>query len=399
MKNKNQIIDHCEKFSTIQARVFDHFLLDFIAQREGFDRVIIDLENKYKHVLRKMPKEFIGLIAAQLIGGKVFQKNGLLSKYLSHPILKQLPEDQLQLLLHYQQNPWKYSFSKILDRPAEDFFQMLDMFTGEKFLVYSRGIESFYSQSEDALYFNLLSFNGQCWQTNGNIAYFKSFTADDIFYFAISLEPSIDDDDDLIEYVYLNPYPFMLLYSGAEYPKTIARGFVQHNCMSSIEVENLNPDDFRKEFKVEWNKGVYRFTHQELSAFPHLAEAFWDEKEGLFFCQALTEEGYEAQSVILNQYGLDFLPYPDLKVNLSMFVAIRDILKKDGDFHNYARLFSDTKKESDPQLDKLNHFMGLLLPYFNAGTKPDLQKLAAQANLPLQEAEDLYQHLLQQFRK
>lgn len=394
-----QIIEHCEKYSALQKRVFDNFLLEFVASKEGFSRMIFDLENKYKHVLREMPDRFKGLIAAQLIGGKIFQKHGLLSKYIAHPVVKQLPEDQLQLLLHYQQNPWKYVFSKIIDHPAKDFFQMLDMFTGEEFLVYSKGIESFYLQAKDALFFNLLSFNGKCWQTNGNIAYFQSFIPYDIFYFGITLEPSLDDDGDLIEYVYLNPYPFMLLYSGAEHPKMVAGGFNQLHCYSSIEVENLNLDDFRKEFKVEWNKGVYRFTHDELFEFPHHAKAYWDEKEGLFFCHALTEEGYEAQSIILNKYGLDFLPYPDMKVNFSMVVTIRDILKKNAGFLKYAQLFGDTDKEIDPHMDNLNHFLQLLLPHLNAGTRPDLQKLAAQANLTLDEAEDLYKQLSKQFRK
>lgn len=400
MKKMKEIEEFADYISAIQERVYDNFLLNFVAEREDFDRKVNILQRKYKSVLRDLPPEFFGFSMAMMIGGKIFQKNGLLRKYINHPVVKSLPQNEIILLEHYLEHPWKYAFTKIIKHPQRNFFEMLNLFTGEEYLLYSKSVESIFKTHPDALFFNLLSFNGKCWQTNGNVAYFNAFTSNDIFYYGYNIYPDIDDDDDLLEYVHEDPFPFMLLYAGAEYPVAISRGFVQQHSFSSIEVLSLDIEMMRKHFSVEWSQEVYRFSHNKWSQFPHFAESYYEEKLKLLHCTAFTKEGYEGLSLVLSKLGFEFNPWPDITVSPAMVQTMKDIYDKKFEVNSLLNHF----KKIDPpdeknQLDKINHLLKLLLPYFNSGTKPDLQKLAAQANLPLDEAEDLYKQLAKQFRK
>jgi hypothetical protein len=64
-------------------------------------------------------------------------------------------------------HPWRFSFSVIVRNPAPVFFVMMDVFTVEEYLLYSPGIQDRIEGEEGmtCLYFNLISFNGYCWQT------------------------------------------------------------------------------------------------------------------------------------------------------------------------------------------------------------------------------------------
>lgn len=44
---------------------------------------------------------------------------------------------------------------------------MVDVFTSEEYLLYSPGMSPTRSEMSTILWFNLLSFNGQCWQSHG----------------------------------------------------------------------------------------------------------------------------------------------------------------------------------------------------------------------------------------
>jgi len=54
---------------------------------------------------------------------------------------------------------------------------------------------------------------------------------------------------------------------------------------------------------------------------------------------------------------------------------------------------------SQEELNGLNGFLNLLLPYINAGTQPNLEILARQAGIEPETAHSLYQQLKNKFGK
>jgi len=95
---------------------------------------------------------------------------------------------------------------------------MEDVFSDQEFLLYSPGVTKTLEDQSIILWFNLISFNGACWQSFGPIGTYKSFEPDDIFFFATELNPEIADEQELLANLEENPIPYMMLLSGGNYP-------------------------------------------------------------------------------------------------------------------------------------------------------------------------------------
>ena len=108
----------------------------------------------------------------------------------------------------------------IRDNPAENFYTMHDVFTGESFLLYSKGVTQILKEKPVILWLNLVGFNGQCWQSFGPIYAYQSFDPDDIFFFATELNTAIESEEDLLKDVERNPVPNMMLFIHLQLPLT-----------------------------------------------------------------------------------------------------------------------------------------------------------------------------------
>lgn len=76
-----------------------------------------------------------------------------------------------------------------------------DVFTNEKYLLYSPAVKLTLQERNPLLWFNLISFNGECWQTYGFIAAYNSFTTDDIFFYATEVNHKINNEQDMPELI------------------------------------------------------------------------------------------------------------------------------------------------------------------------------------------------------
>ena len=105
---------------------------------------------------------------------------------------------------------------------------------------------------------------------------------------------------------------------------------------------------------------------------------------------SMTDRGFKALAEGLNEYGYGFSSDPFIRVNLTMITTASEILKKKIRLTEYEGLFS---KETSPvvkeNIDKLNKFLGLVIPDINAGREPDIEALAVKAGVDIQTARDL----------
>src|SRR3546814_381904 len=167
----------------------------------------------YRHITRNFDPSWVNYFKAQYIAHQLFKKGGLIQKYLNHSAVKDLTEQERTYLRQQSAQPWRFSFSVITGRPAEDFYEMQDVFTSQKFLLYSTGVTQILSEHPVALWFNLIAFNGMCWQSYGPIGHYQSFRPDDIRYYASELNPRewFEKDAEILENVERNPLPYMML--------------------------------------------------------------------------------------------------------------------------------------------------------------------------------------------
>ncbi|RYY31473.1 MAG: hypothetical protein EOO04_01080 [Chitinophagaceae bacterium] len=400
MTDYNKIRRFCEQESRLTAEVLDNFLLYYAGEKEKLPKEFISLLMRFRHAIGGMPSGWIPSITSQFIAHRLFKSGGLIKKYLNHVTVKNLDPKQYTFLQLLSDTPWRFSFSEIRSQPAPDFYEMEDVFTGERFLLFSKGIGQILAEHKVLLWFNLVGFNGHCWQTYGPIGNFQSFDADDVFFYATELDRSITSEATLFNYLEKNPVPFMMLMTGASYPLIMNNGYEVVQVCGESPLKTINISELQKKFTVEHAHGVTRISHLQWSDPPHLAEAYYEEKSETISLTALTDSGYKNMAGLLKEFAPDLPAEPDVRVHLPMITFIKDVLKKDITLTPHAHLFEKTPEPADAEMmDNLNVALQMALPYVNSGVAPDLDAIAKKTGLPVDTVADLLQHVMGKVEK
>ena len=386
----------CEKTSRITERLVDNFLTGYAAGHQGLEKKMEQQFARFRHVEKELGREGVNYLKGQYLAHKVFRHEGLIGKFLKHPALNRLTGEERDYLLGQAQTPWRFSFSVIVEEPAEDFFRMRDVFRGEEFLLYSPGVSDLKGSATPVLWLNLVGFNGHCWQSYGPIASYRSFEPGDIYFFATEVNPSVEEPEEVPADVERDPLPYMMLLTGAAYPMTFNKKDQLLYLMAEHDLAILDTAGLKKEFKTEYDSGVYRICHKQWGEPPHQAEAYFDEKEELLLFTAMTERGFGELVKAFNTYGHDFPAEAFLRINLSMLKTAGDILKRKVVLNEYHDLF---REDPDPQMarvvDDINAFMARVLPDINAGRDPDIEAAARETGVDPETARDLLNHLME----
>ncbi|MFA5815758.1 MAG: hypothetical protein WC865_09090 [Bacteroidales bacterium] len=388
----------CEASSSISKTVIDEFLLYYAASLYKLDHTMTEAFSAYRHVTKEFEKEWVNTLKAQYLAHKIFKPGGLIRKIITHAELKKLSLSEMDFLEQHARQPWRFCFSIILENPAKDFFNMEDILTGEQFLLFSPGTSDINKSQATTVWFNLIGFNGACWQTFGPIVAYKSFEPDDIFFFATELDRRIETEEDIARNLDKNPLPYMMLLSGANLPITVHKQDQMVMTYSEYPVDKFDTLALKKSFTSEFSHGVYRLSLKRWGGHPHFAQIYFDENKNIVLLAASTDRGYQALVNSINPFGYKFSEEPDIRVNMSMLITSEKILKKKIRLNEYDNLFQvDTPPERKEMLDNLNYFMSLILPDINAGRVPDIEKNAAKAGIDVETARNFYKAVSDKF--
>jgi len=400
MKDFTAIVQVCHETSRISATVIDEFLIYYAAAQYNLEQDFDLKLGKFRHITQKFPKEWINRLKAQYIVHKIFKADGLVGKILTHSALQRLTLEEIRLLEFQAVNPWKFSFSIIKEIPADDFYVMVDVFREEQYLVYSPGITKTRTDHSIILWFNLIGFNGSCWQSYGPIGAYSSFEPDDIFFFATEMEPGIVGEKSLLNHLENHPLPYMMLLSGANYPLVLNKNHQLLHCMAEYKRFQLDFGSLSDRFTTEHKQGIYKFSLKRWAGPPHFSQAYFEETKRTLVLSAMTDRGFRALIEGFNACGHDLSGEPDVRVHLTMVKTASDILMKKINLLLYEHLFtpesSPVKKEV---VEKLNNFLNLAMPEINAGRQPDIKALAGKAGVDPALAEDVIRHAFERFNK
>jgi len=387
MINHEEIRSICEKSSRISARVVDDYLIAYAAGHQGMEKQMNRKFDRFRPVCRQLGKRTVNMLKSQYLAHRTFRDGGLLEKFMKHPALNRFTGEERDYLLQQLEYPWRFSFSVIVDRPTSDFFMMEDVFTGELFLLFSPGVSDILLTADPQLWFNLIGFNGACWQSFGPVVYYLGFEPGDIWFYATELNPDLEDPREIMADVELDPLPYMMLVSGSNLPLTFHREDQLLFLLAEHDLADLDTAAMKRSFKTEYDQGVYRLSLIRWDKHPHFAQAFLDENEQLLLFSAMTGRGFDALVEAFNAFGFSYPAEPYLRVNMTMLSTSSEVLNKTIVLNEYLNLFQE---EGDPEKDKvledINAFISLVLPDINAGRDPDIEKAARLSGVDLETA-------------
>jgi hypothetical protein len=384
----------CKENDELITNLVDKFLIYYAVGRNDLEAEMEDKFDTYRHTTQLFNEEWVNRSKAQFLAHRIFKKGGLIKSFLKHPALKSLTINERRFLEFQTENPWRFSFSIIKKRQAANFFLMEDVFSNEEFLLHSPSVEFLQKEQPVVLWFNLITYNGSCWQTYGLVSHFKSFEPDDIFFFATELHPAISNESELLENIEQNPVPYMMLLLGSENPMIFNQHDQLVNVTAEYELDSMNTKKLTKHFKSEYNNGVYRLSLKTWYKPPHFAQVFFDENKGLILLSAMTDRGFDALVSALNGFGFDISEEPFIRVNISMLNVASEILKKKIRLVEYEDLFSKKTSVSDQKnLEKINLMLRSVLPDINANREIDIEQIADEAGVDIKIARKLINDL------
>ncbi|MDZ4809136.1 MAG: hypothetical protein SGI96_12845 [Bacteroidota bacterium] len=400
MQDYNILRVHCQQKSDYTDKVIDEFLIYYAAGQDSLDQEFETRIARFRQAEKSMAPHWKRLLKTQYIAHRIFKQGGLIHKYLNHPAIRDLETGQINYLKNQAANPWKYSFTILTGKPAPDFYFMLDVFSGETYLFYSRSVSEILITSNPRCWFNLIGFNGLCWQTFGPLAHFVSFDGDDIFFYAIELNPMIESEDDLIEDIEKNPIPYSMLMTGSAYPISVMDGHEMVRVSSESPLDKFDMPALKKDFRVEYADDIFRLSQEPLSGPPHFAEAYYAEKEKILHVFALTDRGYLDMVRKLNVHGYALPEDPEIHPHIGLLKVVEDLLKKKIPINPFSEKFIEKPDpESDAMVQKINHLLALALPFLNAGQHPDIEALAQEAGVDPEVAKEILQTSLARTNK
>lgn len=388
----DQIKEHCEKNKILSKKVIDEFIIHYAADKA---RLVPEMEasiRKYKNAVRELQQAHINFLKSEYIAHRVFKKDGLIHKFLNHSAFQGLPKEQMEYLRFNSENPWRFSFAEVSSNPEDSFFKMEDVMTCEDYLLYSPGLQDTLKKHQTRLWFNLIAFNGQCWQTFGLIIPFTAFSTDDIFFFATELNPKITDEEMLMDEVEKNPFPFFMLVCGASLPIMASRGHETLHCQSTDSIPGLPTERLKGSFDVAWNNNVYRLSLKKLAEIPHFAQVYYNEDTRELLRTSMTAYGFKMLTRALLKNGIDLPAEADVSISPAMLNTTEKILNRKIQLNPYESYFS-LKEEESEDMKNINAFLSLALPFYNAGIEFDINELAKKAGIDPVMAADLWKQV------
>lgn len=395
MTDYKELRIHCRKTHQLISSVIEDFLIIYAAGKEKLHKKAERKLARYSHISREFPEYWSNMAMAQHIAHQIFRKNGHIKRYIHHSELDQLPAQDMSFLEFQASHPWRFSFSKITDRPDSDFFEMKDVFTDEPYLLYSPALTSIMMTEKVNLCFNLIGFNGECWHTFGPVNTYRCFELQDILFFATQLNRGgwIENGRELMELVDEDPVPFMHLIRGATYPRAFHIDDQIYEIKSEYLDDSFDADVFRGRFKIEYNQGVYQLSLRGWGQFPHYTAAYYNEDEKLLLLYSMTERGFNYLVRQLNACGYELDNKQEVRVNIGMLKTASDILKKDFNLNPYSSIFStESPEEGAKETSKIDMLLNAMITFIYTGQDVDFEGMSLTYDVSLEKVKELHKH-------
>ena len=388
----------CENSSRILKSVVDEFLLYYIGEKEGQIKRLGQQFRPFKEVLSKVEEGWVRSLISQLLAFELLKKDGRAAKLFNLPLVQKRSAEELDYLKFQIDHPWRFVFGSIEDYQLNDMYVMKDVISQEKFLLYSPGISESNAEIgyELPLWFLLIGFNGECYQTYGPLAYFKGIQPFDLFYFAKLIKPDIVFQNEVQDVIDSNPVTFsMLFFAGAGIPVTYHKKDMVVFNKSEYHIKDFAIEKYEKDFLIEKKHPIYMLSLKRWHSFPHFAKCFYHTQKNLFIITSMTKRGYDSLISTLNKQGNEFPSSPEILATPAMLSIAKKVLNVEIEMNPYEKHFATKPSpQTQEELDRINLFLKNLIERLNKKEDYDIAQLAFMAGIDVENAKKIAKDLI-----
>jgi hypothetical protein len=279
---------------------------------------------------------------------------------------------------------------------------MKNIFTEERFLLYSPGLQKYIGDDEThRIFFLQIGFNGECWETYGLLAHYKSFQMYDFFFFARMINDNINTTEEVEKLINKDPIPFMLLFKGSELPFVIHKNDLGVLCQRVMNMANFNLDKFSDNFDIKSKNQIYYLSLKKWNVPPHLARVYYHKGQHMLFLSSLTIRGYKKLVDLINKEGYDISIDPEDIVGLGFLIIAEKILSIKYDIGPFEKYFTEELEQIEQDdLDNLNDFLSSYIDELNRNnSNPNIELLALETGVDPEMARQLVENIEKRVKK
>lgn len=388
MKRVTKSIKKRLESSKIAAETLIPDLLDIYDRKENVMKKLIRKMEKYRKFIKKSDERVVERIPDTMFCHQLFKKDGKIHNYLEHPRMKNMSDEERTYIDCSIEEPWEFVLCRFKKGISGDFLEMTDEVKDESFVVYSPSISSILEGvGERVLFFFLRSFNGSCYETYGNIAYFNSFFPQDFIYFAKLQDSSVETMEDVVRHIEKYPLPYLLLIHFADLPLLVMGKKKDLNvfCRSDIKYYDFDRKKLNKSFVIREKEGIFHLKRKISAEQMIKSDVYYNSRKKELTITSLTEKEFEKVSKPFLQNG------ESIKIQYSavsgMVHAASKILGKDKSKVKYSKLFeTEVKPEEKEDLNRVNSFLGEVVTSRNEGVLIDIKQTARKYGIDYEEA-------------
>lgn len=386
------IITQAKNNSAISSEIVDDILLPLADKIKKYSGSFGMKLKPYTKTLRKMPNGFANFLLSEYIAYQIFRKNGFGSSLLHHRLVLERSEEEIDFLTRTLETPWRFTFFWISAEEGEDLYRAVDLFTGEPFLFFSKGVTDIQGEKgKKLIFFALIGCTDGCWQSYGINSYFVGLREKDILGFTQAMKPAVRSLAEIPAVIAENPVPFMMLFELGESPTTAHHTEEMLFCLTELPMPTFpSLAELETEFEVKVKNGVYALSLDESwQKFPHSPECYYDSKKKFFQILVGTERVYREYMVHFEKLGMT-IPEPQRTCGTLGMMAITTILEKPFKTGNYGKLFTiPATPEQKKEMEKMNLCMGKMMELEKGNMKYNTKELAQEFDLAIETVDQL----------
>ena len=336
------------------------------ARSQKLDKEFDKLIKRHHDLVHDFPKKWIDTARSEYCYGRIFSSAVLLRKFIRQCGVDLMASD-LTITRGFVDEPWEYTLFSVEKAEGTLAFAS-DAVSGDEFVIESENV-TMLEEKGARLFWSLMFFNGQCYQSYGIINYFKGISVDDFEYFAAAVNGDIYKADGISGVMQRFPVPFMLLFAFSEIP-VVAHGDEEVvYCASRNIIPGFETDSVEGYLDRREERGIIKYAFSDpgdpmRSGTLYVNTGTWD-----VTLLSTVESRYRE---LQKQLPYDFGTSPDFSATVVMATAAEQILGHCFPGTEYDRYFAEEESDEEKEmLAGLSLALEDVLEQLKNGEEPD----------------------------
>lgn len=384
-QNFDEIVTKNDEFF-LPLQELEESLFYWAQHKLGLHKQFAQTQGEYMYRMEDFPESWHNFMISSYFVSKVIFDQQTFKKYVKSESENLSPAAERMLKTWKKEKPVWSAFTAEKTEDSE-FFYITDIFTGDKRLLYSKGVNEELKKPGDrnTVFICALLHNGECWSTYGIVRRYIGLTQNDFHFLVNFMERKLFLSKGLNSIINKFYARFFQIDRFMNLPLQYNGKILLEECWSELELEDFEPEVYFDVMDVinQYENCIHLSLKQKAANVPG-AELFYDKTNNNALLTANTREDFANLASELNrEYELDTAP--DNIISINLYSIMTGSMDYNLPLVHWGSLFPadevDSTEAADELMAGMNRILKEKLDADNTGREYDIDKRAEELGL------------------